>query len=136
MRLAMTGGFSAMTEECHASTVPIVMRGLDPRIHSLSLGKTWMAGSSPAMTRLGVSRPGRDAPRNDGVGQPSPGVMRGLDPRIHFLSLSKTWMAGSSPAMTELVSLVAERAAPRPGHGRVISSHASNKKGASIARAF
>jgi hypothetical protein len=33
-----------------------VMRGLDPRIHafSLSCSKTWMAGSSPAMT-LGVA---------------------------------------------------------------------------------
>jgi hypothetical protein len=32
----------------------IVMPGLDPGIHvSLLLFKTWMAGSSPAMTRIG-----------------------------------------------------------------------------------
>jgi hypothetical protein len=28
-----------------------VMRGLDPRIHDFSTSKTWMAGTSPAMTK-------------------------------------------------------------------------------------
>jgi hypothetical protein len=40
-------------EEFGADTLPIVMRGLDPRIHAFpALSKTWMAGSSPAMTDL------------------------------------------------------------------------------------
>jgi hypothetical protein len=36
-----------------AATNPVVMRGLDPRIHPLSkkhFFKRWIAGSSPAMT--------------------------------------------------------------------------------------
>jgi hypothetical protein len=37
---------------------PVVMRGLDPRIHPLrkSLFKRWIAGSSPAMTNYIASR--------------------------------------------------------------------------------
>jgi hypothetical protein len=36
---------------------PVVMRGLDPRIHPLrkmSFGERWIAGSSPAMTIFGI----------------------------------------------------------------------------------
>jgi hypothetical protein len=44
-----------MTEEFGADTLSIVMRGLDPRIHAFpALSKTWMAGSSPAMTPVVV----------------------------------------------------------------------------------
>jgi len=47
----------------------------------LSCGKTWMAGTSPAMTGRKRVMPAKAG--------------------IHgFLSCGKTWMAGTSPAMT------------------------------------
>src|SRR5262249_41442895 len=60
-----------------------------PRLQVAQLSKTWMAGSSPAMTRRGgACKPHRHA-------RPY-----AANPRLQVAQLSKTWMAGSSPAMT------------------------------------
>ena len=79
----------------------IVMPGLEPGIHGLPPrdGKTWMAGTSPAMTTSGGSDP------LHGLGlvaqKPEPDT-RGLEPGIHVLGRRNggTWIAGTTPAMT------------------------------------
>ena len=76
----------------------IVMPGLVPGIHGLQPrdGKTWMAGTSPAMTTSGSSDP------LHGLGlvaqKPEPDS-RGLEPGIRVLGRcrSETWIAGSPP---------------------------------------
>ena len=92
------------------------MPGLVPGIHVFtapSLSKTWMAGTSPAMTVVECSAslsscPGFCADEMHRLSS----VMPGLVPGIHvFAALQqlKTWMAGTSPAMTRLLDLVADQ---------------------------
>ena len=51
-----------MCEAKHATILSFVMPGLVPGIHALLASKTWMAGTSPAMTLIGIATTTRRSP--------------------------------------------------------------------------
>ena len=80
------------------SSCPALCRASTSSLTIFKTGKTWMAGTSPAMTKGFM--PGHDDETHC-LSSSCPALCRASTSSFTIFKTGKTWMAGTSPAMTK-----------------------------------